>query len=401
MSCGGSSTTAPPTAAQNDGASAEGSSGGQPDAMPSQADAALQDATMVDGNAADAQGDLFTADGPGAPDSSVRPDATAVDAQSADADSIDASVDARDDAVGVIVDSSSDGDATFYATTCGMVVSTSILSPLICYPQCFPLEAGALAKIDAGDGGLTGTQCDSLCGTGGLWLSCRPVDDAGVSLIQCQRNCTGRRPAGLLPSPPGSGTALGAHFAEMARLEAAAVDAFHHLRRELIAHRAPRRMVKAAERAARDEIRHARMTRALAKRYGGGVVAPRVELRPVRSLEAIAMENAVEGCLREAFGALVAHWQASAAADPVIRAAMARIARDETRHAALAFEVDSWVRGRLARAAQARVAVVRDRAFRELTADEAEAPAALRRAIGLPTRLQSRLLLEQLARIAA
>jgi len=403
VSCGGSSTGAPPTGAQNNGSStADGAGGGQPDATPSQGDAESEDATMLEGSA-DAQGDVLTADRQVAPDSNVNSDATAGDEHSADGGSMDASVDARDDAPAVIADSSSDGDATFIVTSCGMVVSTPMIGPGGCYPACFPLEAGALAKIHAGDGGLSGSQCNSLCGTGSvIWTSCKPIDDAGVPLIQCQANCTGRRPAGLLPSPPGLGTALGVHFAEMARLEAASVDAFHHLRRELIAHRAPRRLVKAAGRAARDEIRHARMTRALARRYGGGVVMAKVEPRPVRrSLEAIAAENAVEGCVREAFGALVAHWQAAAAMDTVIRAAMTRIARDETRHAALAFEVDAWLRGRLERATKARVAAVRDRAFGELRADEAEAPEPLRSKIGLPTRSQSRFLLEQLARIAA
>ena len=187
----------------------------------------------------------------------------------------------------------------------------------------------------------------------------------------------------------------------MTRLEAASVDAFRHLRRELIAHGAPRRLVRAAERAARDEVRHARMTRALATRYGGEVIAPRVEPRPVRNLEAVAIENAVEGCVREAFGALIACFQAAAARDPVIRAAMARIARDETRHAALAFEVDAWLRGKLGGSARARVEAARDRALGELASNAVEAPAALRSTIGLPTRQQSRFLLDELTRIAA
>ena len=53
----------------------------------------------------------------------------------------------------------------------------------------------------------------------------------------------------------------------------------------------------------------------------------------MRELEAIAIENAVEGCVRESFGALLATWQAKTAGDARVRAAMKRIARDETRHA--------------------------------------------------------------------
>jgi hypothetical protein len=141
----------------------------------------------------------------------------------------------------------------------------------------------------------------------------------------------------------------------MARLEAASVFAFRELRVELRAHGAPRALVRAAERAARDETRHARATRALARRYGANVPPPVVERRPVRSLEAIALDNATEGCVRETFGALVAHHQAHTARDPVVSAAMKRIARDETRHAALAYDIDAWATQRLGRLARRRV----------------------------------------------
>jgi hypothetical protein len=185
----------------------------------------------------------------------------------------------------------------------------------------------------------------------------------------------------------------------MARLEAASVDAFRHLRRELVAHGAPRRLVRAAERAARDEVRHARLASALARRYGGSPIPAHVAPGPVRSLEAMAAENAVEGCVREAFGALLAHWQAVCAGDPVIRAAMKRIARDETRHAALALQVDAWAHGRLDARARNRVAEAREGARRELLAeaDATYAPPALRGPLGLPTGKEARALAEQMA----
>jgi len=197
------------------------------------------------------------------------------------------------------------------------------------------------------------------------------------------------------------GPLLGTHFAEMARLESASVEAFRRLRRELVAHRAPRRLIRAAERAAHDEIRHARATRALARRYGSAATAPQVESCPVRDLETIAIENAVEGCVREAFGALVASWQARAAGDPVIQAAMARIARDETRHAALALQVDGWLKGRLDRAARARVEHARRRALDDLASRSGESPSALQTPLGLPTRYHARILAGHIARLAA
>jgi hypothetical protein len=77
--------------------------------------------------------------------------------------------------------------------------------------------------------------------------------------------------------------------------------------------------------AARDEIRHTRLAVSLARRYGAVPVPVKVEGQRVRSPDAMALENAVEGCVREAFGALIASWQAIAAQDPSIRAAMATL----------------------------------------------------------------------------
>jgi hypothetical protein len=305
------------------------------------------------------------------------------------------------DGGGPITDSGDGGDATIIMTSCGPVVTPPGPPFLHCYPECFPLDAGALASVDAGDSGLLGfNQCAPLCGPG-FWFSCEPFVDGGVSQIRCHPQCTGRRPEGLLASEAARGAPLGAYFAEMARLEAASVDAFRHLRRELIAHGAPPRLVRAAERAARDEIRHARMAESLARRYGAVAIEPRVEPRAIRSLEAISVENAVEGCAREAFGALIAGWQAIAARDPIIRPAMARIARDETRHAALAFQVNAWVKGRLSAAMRARVEGARQRALEELASGSEEAPLALRLALGLPTSQEARLLAQRMARLAA
>lgn len=98
---------------------------------------------------------------------------------------------------------------------------------------------------------------------------------------------------------------------------------------------------------------------------------------------------------------MIATWQAVAARDPEIRAAMARIARDETRHAALAFEVDAWLRKRLDPSVRARVAEARRDAFAELANGSTDVPTALRVSLGLPSRLQSRALAEAMEHLAA
>src|SRR5260221_14585061 len=109
-------------------------------------------------------------------------------------------------------------------------------------------------------------------------------------------------------------------------------------------------------RAARDELRHARAARAMGRRFGGTYAPPRATTQPHRSLVAIAIENAREGCVRETFGALTAAYQAAKARDPQVRATMGRIARDEIRHAALSWQLDHWLVSRLDRRGREEVA---------------------------------------------
>ena len=67
------------------------------------------------------------------------------------------------------------------------------------------------------------------------------------------------------------------------------------------------------------------------------------------------MENAVEGCVHEAFAAAVALRQAARAEDPAVRDAMRAIASDEVAHAQLAWDVAAWIEGELDTAARARI----------------------------------------------
>jgi hypothetical protein len=187
-------------------------------------------------------------------------------------------------------------------------------------------------------------------------------------------------------------------------MEAGSVDAFRMLRDELVAHGAPRRLVRAAMRAIRDELRHVRQTSALARRFGEEPVPPRpCPPRALRSFEDMALENAVEGCVRETYSALECAWQAQAATDPVVRATMARIARDEMRHLELSWAVNAWARGRLDAAARARIAVAQRAEIDEMLGEFARDPNdGLVRAGGLPRAMQSRALVAAIAkRIAA
>ena len=179
--------------------------------------------------------------------------------------------------------------------------------------------------------------------------------------------CGGRCPEGL--APPASAVAgdpLGAWLAASAHLEAASIDAFEILAAELGAHRAPPALIRAARAATADERRHADAIGRLAVGRGAAPPAVYVNRGPIRDIEAVARENAVEGCVRETYAALLACRQARAATDPAIRAAMAGIARDETRHAALAWAVDGWSQALLAPAARRRVREARREAIEDL-----------------------------------
>ncbi|HEY0094498.1 MAG TPA: ferritin-like domain-containing protein, partial [Archangium sp.] len=197
-------------------------------------------------------------------------------------------------------------------------------------------------------------------------LSCQaeetPLTDGGTQrsyhLVCTYEWCNpqdGRRPEGLQePGPLEADSVLGAFNAHVAWLEAASVPAFLRLAEELSAHGAPEALVKAARRSAGDEVRHTRVMQALARRHGARM--PEVDVAPFapRSLEAMLTENAVEGCVRETYGALCVGWQARTAGDPELRGALRSIARDELRHSELAWAVDAWACDRLSSAERER-----------------------------------------------
>jgi hypothetical protein len=180
-------------------------------------------------------------------------------------------------------------------------------------------------------------------------------------------------------------------LARMASLETASVEAFRRLRRELEAHGAPPPLLARALRAERDEVAHARVMTALAERAGASVPPARAREYRRRNLEAIAIENAVEGCVRETYGAAVALVQAQTAGAPAIRRAMQSIARDELRHAALSWSVADWLDAKLDAPARARVRAARDAAARELVDGASrELSRDMVRALGLPAAHQAR-----------
>ncbi len=206
----------------------------------------------------------------------------------------------------------------------------------------------------------------------------------------------GRRPEAFVARVDRSSP--GEYFASMAELEAASVFAFDRLARELQAHGAPARLVQLARRSQEDEVLHARLTGELATRFGGRLREVTLPELPIRPLLEIAMENAVEGCVRETFGACMAMVQSELSTDAQVRSVMVLLAEDEIRHASLAWEVASWVEPLLPSWDRSRVANARLSAARELR-EQAEQPPNpdLAAPTGIPDRPRTLALLDALS----
>jgi bacterioferritin (cytochrome b1) len=215
--------------------------------------------------------------------------------------------------------------------------------------------------------------------------------------------CAGRRPDGLSLVGARAG-GPGACLAELAELELASIAAFAELARQLTAHGAPTELVQRCHDARSDEIEHARVVGALAQRFGAQPQLVRVAASGPRALFELALENAREGCVRELYGAAAATWQAERAQDEGVRKAFARIARDESEHAALALDLDAWFRAQLSAAQCAQLEAEKQRAYAELGAQLGQTPdSEAQRVAGLPNAARAAALLagvRGLARVA-
>lgn len=263
----------------------------------------------------------------------------------------------------------------------------------------FYLACGYPAGVDPSNG-FDATECSKLCGKNangfGYW-GCGEymLDDLPGPSVECYTCVEGRRPEGFVERP--LERTVAGWLAYAADLERVSVDAFRILARELAFHGAPHDLIRAACTAADDEIRHANALGGLAKREGATLRSEPVMQRATRDLRAIALENAVEGCVREAFGAVVAGWQAKHAHRLDIRRAMARIYVDETAHAELAWNVHAWIMAKLSAEERAEVEAAMDHAFAELTRSASQPlPDPWIGDLGLPRPAQARRLVRDL-----
>ncbi|HEX7671897.1 MAG TPA: hypothetical protein VF395_20020, partial [Polyangiaceae bacterium] len=116
----------------------------------------------------------------------------------------------------------------------------------------------------------------------------------------------------------------------------------------------------------------------------------------VPSLEDLAVENAVEGCVRETYGALLASFQAVRASDSEVATTMDVIARDETRHAALSWAIMHWAVPQLSEEGRGRVARAMEGAASALFGELGPSDPVLMGVAGVPPVGEQRRLLARL-----
>lgn len=192
----------------------------------------------------------------------------------------------------------------------------------------------------------------------------------------------GRRPLGHVELGL-VGRALADYLAGCAHMEAASVVAFAELAAWLAAWGAPQELAERCRVAADEETRHAALLGALA--VSAGAVVPRPVQRPGDASHfAVALHNAVEGCVVEAWAAVQAAWFSRQANDPALRAAYASIALDEAEHAQLAWDLHAWLMSQISEEERAQVHEAQRAALAALPAVAVEQAASTPPVLRLP-----------------
>jgi hypothetical protein len=195
----------------------------------------------------------------------------------------------------------------------------------------------------------------------------------------------GRSPGWSEPEAPRSrARSAGEYLAHAAHLEAASVVAFERVALELAALGAPAALVARAHQAAIEETAHAEILGRLARAHGVEPVTVATRPYALRDAVELAVDNAIEGCVNETYGALVLHVQALRAEDALTRAAFASVAADEASHAELSADLADWLDTRLSDAERAAVRAAAMHARRQIDTRPAIDDEDDRRRLGLP-----------------
>ena len=146
--------------------------------------------------------------------------------------------------------------------------------------------------------------------------------------------------------------ALAARWRENGRTEHASVAAFARLTLDLMVLGAPPSLIEAANRDAKDEIRHTELCFSLARALDGKTESPGAfrGAQYARSLPAsrtlalarLAVDSLVDGALHEGVSARVLARLTRRCEEPTVREALRELAADEGRHAAHGWDVVEW-----------------------------------------------------------
>ncbi len=199
---------------------------------------------------------------------------------------------------------------------------------------------------------MAGVLAFGLGASGGAWG--RPLRLRGRQLhpeLRIGANWT----RGMLPSPAGldadTRAALEALWLHDAQKEHASVPAFARIAWMLAAVGAPPELMRGAQQAAIEEIEHAERCFALAAGYGGlqHTVEPMPELlngQPFSlrdPLTTLVYESVTDGVQLEDFNADVAGLCHAVCEEPITRAVLDQITREERSHAAFSLDIVRWV----------------------------------------------------------
>ncbi len=194
-------------------------------------------------------------------------------------------------------------------------------------------------------------------------------DDAILGSVHCEGYesdyfCRGgRRPLGHIDLPL-TDNRLPAYLAHCAHIEAASVLAFTQLAERLTTWHAPADLISRCHQAACEEATHAELLAALTHEP----VAPPCQHDIPVDLAAAALDNAIEGCVNEAWSALACATSARRAATPELRAVYTRLAADEAGHAQLAWDLHTWFMGQVSTSQRAAILVAQATALAGLPA---------------------------------
>ena len=208
-------------------------------------------------------------------------------------------------------------------------------------------------------------MCNGCCNPAGA--PGEPQGDGSCCYAFCAGSCCGRpliidgviQRAGVEPrrdwlrafAPAETHARIATEWLEDARMEHASIASFARFTLDLLAFGAPAALVEGAQRAALEEVEHARLCFGLAARFGAGECGPSplsaAGIAAAASLWDATLAAFDEGCVGETLAALQARAAFERAKDPEVRRALELIAEQEGEHAALAWRFVTWAAGRL------------------------------------------------------